>query len=135
MVTPAPTCSTTPAPSWPSTIGCAIGAEVAVREVQVGVADPRRCDAHQHLAGAGRVEAQLLDPHRFAHPVEHGGADGDLAAHATRHRSRASRSGSTPRPGPSGGAMVPSAAISTGAGSSQSRRSADHAGGSNGTST
>ncbi len=43
--------------------------------------------------------------------------------------------GLTPSPGPGGGAIVPSAAIAIGAGSSQSRRSAVQAGGSYGTST
>ena len=57
------------------------------------------------------------------------------SAQPTRHVSRASRSGVTPRPGPGGGAIVPSGAISSGAGSSQSRRSGVHAGGSKGTST
>ena len=58
-----------------------------------------------------------------------------MCINATRCASSASRSGSTPRPGPGGGAIVPSAAISSGRGSSQSRRAGVHAGGSSGTST
>ena len=99
------------------------GAEAAGGEMDVGVADAGRRDAHQHLAGFRRRERHLLDAD-VAGLAQHDGP------HAIRQRSRASRSGVTPRPGPGGGAIVPSAAISQTAGSSQSRRSADHAGGS-----
>ena len=37
---------------------------VAVDHRQVGVAESRRADPHQHLAGPGRVEFQLLDDER-----------------------------------------------------------------------
>ncbi len=111
-------------------------AQVALGEVQVGVAHARSRHAHEHLVVLGRVQQQPLDAHRQAVALEHGRLDLDRgAAHATLWRSSASRSGSTPSPGPAGGRIVPSAAIRTGAGSSQSRRSAVHAGGSNGTST
>ena len=107
--TPAPTASTVPAPSWPSTIGCRSLPEVPVRQMHVGVADAGRGDPHQHLAGAGRRQLQLLHRQGRAHLAQHRSHD----SHATRHRSSASRSGSTPSPGPGGGAMVPSPAIST----------------------
>ena len=107
--------------------GPAAGAEVAVGEVQVGVAHAGRADPHEHLAGPRLVELDALHGERPAGLVEDGRAD---LHHATRRRSSASRSGSTPSPGPGGGAIVPSGAIVTGAGRSQSRRSGDQAGGS-----
>jgi hypothetical protein len=98
-------------------------AETAVGQVHVGVADAGGGDADEHLAGLGRRERDVLD-------ADVTGLAQDDRLHATRQRSSASRSGVTPSPGPGGGAIVPSAAISTTAGKSQSRRSADHAGGS-----
>ena len=50
-VTPAPTASTTPAPSWPSTTGTGNGIVPSI-DGQVAVAQPGGGDAHQHLAGA-----------------------------------------------------------------------------------
>ena len=101
--------------------------EVAVGEVQVRVADARRGHADEHLARAGRLELELAHLQRRGVGVQYGRAH----PHATRCASSASRSGVTPRPGPGGGAIVPSAAISTTAPpSSQSRRSGPQPGGS-----
>ncbi len=107
-------------------------AEVAVGEADVRVAHARGGDADEHLARARRVERERLDAQRGVRLVEDGGAD---LHQAMRCSSRRSRSGTTPRPGPGGGAIVPSAAISTvGPPSSQSRRPGVHPGGSSGTS-
>ena len=103
-------------------------AQASVGQVQIRMADAAGGDADEHFARLGRRQRDLLDAHVA-------GLAQDDGSHATRQRSSASRSGVTPSPGPAGGAIVPSAAISTTAGSSQSRRSADHAGGSYGTST
>ncbi len=104
-------------------------AELPVRQANVGVADTGSCDADEHLAGLRRIELDLFDLDGATRLAE------DDGSHPTRHCSSASKSGLTPSPGPGGGAIVPSAAISTGCGSSQSRRSAGSPGGSNGTST
>src|SRR5262249_52541818 len=109
--------------------GPAAVAERAVGEVEVGAADARSGDADEHLAVARRVEIHPRGGDGLAGLADHGGP------HETRYPSSASRSGSPPSPGPSGGAIVPSGATSSGAGRSQSRRSADQAGGSSGTST
>ena len=95
------------------------------------MAHARGGDANEHLPGSGRLDRDGLDAKRRANPVEDRGArfDSRRRAHATRYASRASKSGSTPRPGPGGGAIVPSGAISSGAGRSQSRRSGVQAGG------
>src|ERR687897_176550 len=84
----------------------AAGAEVAVGEVQVGVADAGGGDAHEQLAGARRVELELLHGERLVVRVQHGGAD----LHAMRCASSASRSGRAPTPGPSRGPTGPSGA-------------------------
>ena len=106
-------------------------AELAVRQPHVRVTHARGRDAHEHLVVAGRRELDLFDHERLPRLVEDGGAN---PHQPTRYCSSTSKSGTTPRPGPSGGPIVPSAAISSVTGSSQSRRSADQAGGSNGTS-
>ena len=136
VVTPAPTASTTPAPSWPSTIGWRSVPRCPSARCRSEWQTPAAATRTSTSPARGGVQAQLLDPDSGS-PIR-----SSTAARTriwplmpTRHRSSASRSGSTPRPGPAGGAIVPSAAISTGAGSSQSRRSAVQAGGSNGTST
>ena len=134
-VTPAPTASTTPAPSCPSTIGQRSAPRWPSARCRSEWQTPAAATRTSTSPARGGSSADVLDPHRLAHARASTAARTDRLAHATRCGSRASRSGSTPRPGPAGGAIVPSAAISTGAGSSQSRRSADHAGGSNGTST
>ena len=59
----------------------------AVDRREVGVAQPRADDLDEHLAGAGRVELQVLDHQRrrlgvrpgLAHLVQHGG----FGAHRT----------------------------------------------------
>ena len=111
---------------WPAT-----GPEVAVREPHVGVTHADRGDANEYLTGLRRVQVDVLDLDGLARSPKDGSAN---AHHPIRYRSSASKSGTTPRPGPGGGPMVPSAAIARVVGSSQSRRSALHAGGSNGTS-
>ena len=68
VVTPAPTASTTPAPSWPSTIGQRPSPSCAVGEVHVGVADARGRDAHEHLAGARRRRARPPRPRAASRP-------------------------------------------------------------------
>ena len=60
-------------------------AEVALGEMQVGVAHAGGGDAHQHLVGVRRVKQQLLDAHRLSLALEHRRADLDRrGAHATR---------------------------------------------------
>ena len=128
---PPPT-STTPAPSWPSTIGR--GRRRACPRPGAGRCGtrrrPRRGPAPRRRAAASSSTGSIAS-----------GRPGARRTAARTSISRpgalrgASRSGSTPRPGPAGGAIVPSAAISTGAGSSQSRRAGAQAGGSSGTST
>ena len=97
------------------------------------MAHARRGDAHEHLVRLRLVELDLLDDERACRGSCRTAARIRISrpASARARRGRARRRG----PGPAGGAIVPSAAISSGAGSSQSRRSADQAGGSNGTST
>src|SRR5215218_5130116 len=103
-----------------------------VGDVEVGVADARRGDADEHLARAGRVELELAHLEWRAGRLQDGGAD----PHATRCGSSAARSGTTPSPGPAGGATVPSGPISTvKPPSAQSRRTGVQPGGSYGTST
>ena len=72
------------------------GAEMAVGEVQVGVADPGGGHAHQQLARARRLQLDLEHLQRRAVRVQDGGA----RPHAIRCASSASRSGVTPSPGP-----------------------------------
>jgi len=59
-------------------------AEVALGQVQVGVADACRRDPHEHLAVAGRVELDRLDRERGPRRVEDGGPDAERPAHRTR---------------------------------------------------
>jgi hypothetical protein len=60
-------------------------AQVALGQMQVGVAHAGRGHPHQHLVVAGRVEQQRLDAQRRALVLEHGGPDLDGAgAHPTR---------------------------------------------------
>ena len=80
---------------------------------------PRRRRGRAPRPRAGGSSDTSSHRQRPAGLVQDGGA---RLHHATRCASSASRSGSTPSPGPCGGAIVPSAAISSGAGSSQSRR-------------
>jgi hypothetical protein len=55
-------------------------AEVAVRQVQVGVADPGRRDADPDLSGSGIVQLEVADIERRAVDVQYRGPD----VHATR---------------------------------------------------
>jgi hypothetical protein len=52
----------------------------ALRRVQVGVADAGRGVAHQHLAGARRLELDLLHAERRAERAQHGRPDDAGAA-------------------------------------------------------
>ena len=99
-------------------------AELAVGEPHVGVTHAGCGDADEHLVRLRRIELHVLDRDGALWMTQ------DDRSHPTRHCSSVSKSGSTPSPGPTGGAIVPSAAISTGCGSSQSRRSAVRPGGS-----
>ena len=63
-VTPGPTASTTPAPSWPSTIGRRVR-QVAGHVVQVAVAHAGGLHPDQDLPGAGLVQVDVLDAHRL----------------------------------------------------------------------
>ena len=65
---PRPTCSTTPAPSWPSTAGQRVAAR-AVDRVEVGVADAAGVQAHEHLARPGRRELELGRPRAALRPA------------------------------------------------------------------
>ena len=126
--TPSPTASTVPAPSCPSTIGQRPSPRRPSARCRSEWQTPQAAMRTSTSPAFGGAQLDVLDADvaRLAQ---------DDRPHATRQRSSASRSGVTPSPGPGGGAIVPSAAISTSAGSSQSRRSADQAGGSYGTST
>ena len=76
VVTSAPTASTMPAPSWPSTIGRSSGNRpIAVDHVQVAVADPGRRRADQHLAPPRLVDLHRLDRQRLVHLAKDGGLD------------------------------------------------------------
>ena len=72
-VTPSPTASTTPAPSWPSTDGRR-PLPLAADRVQLRAADPDRRHPHEHVAGSGLLEVDLADLERPPGPVEDGGA-------------------------------------------------------------
>ena len=74
VVTSAPTASTTPAPSWPSTIGRSSGKRPdAVDDVQIAVADAGGDGAHQHLAAPRLVDLDRLDRQRLVHLAKDGG--------------------------------------------------------------
>ena len=75
--------------------------------------DPAAAAGHVADTASGQVEA----------------GEKEGFAHATRHRSSASRSGAAPSPGPAGGVSVPPA-TSTGKGRGKSRRSGVQPGGS-----
>ena len=124
--TAAPTLSTTPAPSWPSTIGCRLEPRCPSARCRSEWHTPAAATRTSTSSSRGGASSSLLDADRRPDFPQDSRSD----PHAILHVSRASRSGSTPRPGPEGGAMVPSSAISSTNGSIQSRRSADHAGGS-----
>ncbi len=53
--------------------------QVAGHVVQVAVADAGRLDAHEHLAGARRVELDVLDRQRLAGGAQHRGSHGSPA--------------------------------------------------------
>jgi hypothetical protein len=60
-------------------------AEVALGQVQIGVAHARRGHPHEHLVVAGRVEQQRLDAQRGALVLQDGGPDLDgVRAHPIR---------------------------------------------------
>ena len=69
--TPAPTASTTPAPSWPSTIGQRPSPSRPVGQVKVGVADAGRRDPDEHLVAALGLEQHPLDRNRPTRLAEH----------------------------------------------------------------
>ncbi len=69
--TPSPTCSTTPAPSWPPTSGTPPG-QVARAQVVVGVAHARRGELDEHLAGLRRVQVELDHVPRLSGFPHHG---------------------------------------------------------------
>ena len=133
-MTSGPTASTTPAPSWPRTIGTRSDPRCPSRQVEVGVADARGGDADAHLPRTGG--SRITSSTDIGSPMRRSTAARTRIGSfiATRCASRASRSSVTPRPGPSGGRIVPSAAIGIGRGNIRSRRSGPQAGGSNGTS-
>ena len=72
-VTPSPTASTTPAPSWPSTTGSGFGVAPVIT-FQSLWQTPLADDADGHLAGAGVGELDLLDGQRLVDLAEDGGA-------------------------------------------------------------
>lgn len=57
--------------------------EMAVGEVQIGVAHARRTDPDEHLAGPRRVEQDVLDGCRIPRASPHGGPDGYGLTHAS----------------------------------------------------
>ena len=125
-VTRSPTASTTPAPSWPSTIGqrpCPSAPSARCTSEWQTPAAATRTSTSSALGSSSSTSSTATGRPRLA---QHRGVD----PHPTLHCSSASKSGTTPSPGPAGGAMKPSASISTAAGSSQSRRAAGRPGGS-----
>src|SRR5439155_2760217 len=83
-------------------------AEGSVGQEEVRMADARGRDADENLTRLRRVELDVLHPYRSARLVEDGCADD---RHPIRYCSSASKSGTTPSPGPDGAAIVPSSAI------------------------
>ena len=73
-VQPGPTCSTTPAASWPEDHR-ERHRPLPLHHVVVGVADPRRGHAYQHLAVPRIVEIEGLDDERRVGFVENGSLD------------------------------------------------------------
>ena len=71
--------------------------ERAVGEVQIGVADAGRRDAHEHLVGLRRSSSTSSTDDGVRRLAQHGRPG---PHQPTRQRSSASRSGSTPSPGP-----------------------------------
>ena len=53
----------------------ALRPQVPFGQMQVGVADAGLATLDQRLSGPGRLQQQLLDGPRAAHPAEHGGQD------------------------------------------------------------
>ena len=96
-----------PAPSCPSTIGQRPSPRRPSARWRSEWQTPRpRCARAPRPPSAGPARP----PRRGRRPAR---APTTARPHATRQRSSASRSGVTPSPGPGGGAIVPSAAIST----------------------
>ena len=115
-----------PAPSWPSTIGQRPGPSTpsarCTSEWQTPAAATRTSTSSAFGASSSTSSTATGVPGSRSTTA--------LDPHPTLHCSSASKSGTTPSPGPAGGAMKPSASISTAAGSSQSRRAAGSPGGS-----
>ena len=70
-VTPGPTASTVPAPSWPSTTGNAMGASPCT-EVPVAAADAGGADFHQDLSLLGVIQFHVLNNQRGLRFVQNG---------------------------------------------------------------
>jgi hypothetical protein len=70
----APTRSTTPAPSWPSTAGQRDRIPLVAHD-EVRVADPGGGDLHEDLVGPQVVDLDRLHGERRALPVGDGGLD------------------------------------------------------------
>ena len=73
VVTPSPSASTTPAPSWPRTAGSGFGV-APVMTFQSLWQTPLADEAHAHLARARLGELDLLERQRAVDLAEHGGA-------------------------------------------------------------
>ena len=86
-VTPGPTASTTPADSWPSTVGRRVRIR-ARHEVEVAVAQARRRGAHEHFAGTGLADDDFVDVEFARDCFENSSSHGPtLALSAYRARS------------------------------------------------
>ena len=66
LVTPSPTSTTIPPPSWPSTAGNKPFGIIAAEREGIGVADAGMGDLHQHFAGLRRRDVDLDDLQRLA---------------------------------------------------------------------
>ena len=74
LVTPSPTSTTTPAPSWPSTAGNRPSGSSPDERERIGVAHAGVRDPDQHLALARRLDVDLDDLQRLAGGEGDGGA-------------------------------------------------------------
>ena len=96
-VTPSPSASTTPAPSWPEhrrRVARRVGARGGVH---VGVAHATGRQPHEHLPRSGPVEVDLLDDERLPELLQHGGADLHAPDPNRPPAARASRGPGAPR--------------------------------------
>ena len=88
--TPSPTASTTPQPSWPSTIGGSLG-PLAHHHVQVGVAEARRLHPHRTSPARGSSTSSVSSSSGRFDAREHGRPHASTARCATARPGRLRR--------------------------------------------